>query len=201
MSDSQDHNATPPVGLMKKAIIAITSKKPIIVMAALLIIAVVGVGAYFLLSKGGAHEGKPGGTEALAGEAEPKPEKKEEHKEQHKEESKDPHKKEDSKDAPKEGHGESKDKKPSAPTTAAAISTVVSEEDNVKLEVPLDTLNFDDPKDRDKARRKIARDIKIENRKALAVMKESTAEEKEKKAQSDAIEVWLEKGSRQDVIP
>jgi hypothetical protein len=185
LSDSHDPDATPSEGAMKKAIIAIISKKPIIAIAALLIIAVVGVGAYFMLFRGGADKE----TAAIAGHNEPKSEKPEEHK------------KEDSKDAPKAGHGENKDKTPAAPMTSGAITTVVSEEDNVKLEVPLDTLNFDDPKDRDKARRKIARDIKVGNRKALAQIKESTAEEKERKAQSDAIEAWIEKGTRQDAIP
>ena len=180
MSDSQDPGATLPVGAMKKPIIAI---------AALLIIAVVGVGAYFLFFRGGTD----GRTGAVAEHNEPKPEKKEDHK--------DAHKTEDSKDAPKGEHGEHKDKTPSAPTTSPSITSAVSDEDNWKLDTPIDALNFDDPKDRDKARRKIARDIKVGNRKALAEMKDATAEEKERKAQSAAIEAWLEKGTRQDAIP
>lgn len=162
---------------MKKAIIAITS---------IVMIAWMGVGAYFLFFRGGTA----GDTGAIAEQSEPKPDKKEE--------PKDPHKKEDPKDTSSEEH---KDKKPNAPMTSTAIISTVSEEDNWKLDTPLDTLDFNEPKDRDKARRKIARDIKVENRKALAKMKESTAEEKELKAQSDAIEAWLEKGTRQDAIP
>lgn len=168
MSEPQDPSVTLPVNAMKKVIIAITS---------IVMIAWMGVGAYFLFFRGGTE----GGTGAVAEHNEPKPEKKE-----------------DTKDAPQEEH---KEKTPSAPMTSSAVITTVSEEDNWKLDTPIDDLNFNDPKDRDKARRKIARDIKVENRKALAVMKESTAEEKERKAQSAAIEAWLEKGTRQDAIP
>lgn len=144
---------------MKKVIVAVTS---------FVMIAWVGIGAYFLFFQGGTDGGTGEKIESHA----PKPEKKE---------------------APKE-------KTTSAPTGVSSIITTVSEENDWRLETPIDTLNFDDPKDRDKARRKIARDIRIENRKSLAALKESTAEEKEKKAQSEAIEAWLEKGTRQDAI-
>lgn len=93
-----------------------------------------------------------------------------------------------------------KDNPPPAPTGISSIISTVNEESDWRLETPIDTLNFDDPKDRDKARRKIARDIRVGNRNALAALKESTAEEKEKKARSEAIEAWLEKGTRQDAI-
>lgn len=186
---------------MKKAFVAITSKKPVIAIAAILIIAGVGVGSYFLFFRGEAQVGTQGKTEgvpqeetgAITEDKEPKSEKKEKKKEEHKE----AHKKEDAKETPKEG---GKEQTPSATMSSTAVTTTISDEDNWKLETPIDTLNFNDPKDLDKARRKVARDIKIGNRKALSELKGSTAEEKERKERSDAIEAWLEKGTRQDAI-
>lgn len=150
-------------------------KKAIIAVISFVMIIWVGVGAYFLLFKG------QGGETAGHQQEEPK-----------KEEAK--------KEAP--AHGKEKPKEPpkSSATSSTAVITTVREEDDWKLETPLDTLDFNEPKDRDKARRKVARDMKIGNRKSLAELKESTAEEKEKKAQSEAIEAWIEKGTRQDAI-
>lgn len=150
-------------------------KKAIIAVISFVMIIWVGVGAYFLLFKGS------GGETAGHQQEEPK-----------KEEAK--------KEAP--AHGKEKPKEPpkSSATSSTAVITTVREEDDWKLETPLDTLDFNEPKDRDKARRKVARDMKIGNRKSLAELKESTAEEKEKKAQSEAIEAWIEKGTRQDAI-
>lgn len=191
---------------IKKAFVAITSKKPVIAIAAILTIAGVGVGSYFLFFRGGAQEGIQGktdgvaqeGTGAVAGHNEPKPEKTEEHKkEDKKEDKKDSHKKEDPKDTHKEGQ---KEQTPSTTMSSTAVTTTISDEDNWKLETPIDTLNFNDPKDLDKARRKVARDITIGNRKALSELKGSTAEEKERKERAAAIEAWLEKGTRQDAI-
>lgn len=150
-------------------------KKAIIAVISFVMIIWVGVGAYFLLFQGG--DGKTISHQ----QEEPKKE-----------------------EAPKEepAHGKEKPKEPtkSSATSSTAVITTVSEETDWKLETPLSELDFNEPKDRDKARRKVARDIRIENKKSLAALKESTAEEKEKKAQSEAIEAWLEKGTRQDAI-
>ena len=163
---------------MKKAIAAVTS---------LVMVIWVGVGAYYLLFKG------QGGETAGQQQEEPK---KEEHKKEEakKEESK------HGKEEPKDAKGKPDNPPKSTATSSTAVITTVSEENNWKLDTPINDLDFNEPKDRDKARRKVARDIRMGNKKSLAEMKESTAEEKEKRAQSEAIEAWLEKGTRQDAI-
>jgi len=160
----------------------VSMKKVIIALTSFVMIAWVGIGAYFLFFQGGpkevtgekieSHEAKPEKHEPEPAKHEPKAEKKE----------------------------TAKGKTDSAPTGVSSVITTVSDEDNWRLDVPLDTLNFNDPKERDKARRKIASDIKVGNRKTLAALKESSPEEKEKKAQSEAIETWIAKGTRQDAI-
>ncbi|MBF0293512.1 MAG: hypothetical protein HQK86_15295 [Nitrospinae bacterium] len=163
---------------MKKAIVAVTS---------LVMVIWVGVGAYYLLFKGQGGE--------TAGQQREEPQK-----EAHKKEEPKKEEPKHGKEEPSHAKGKPDNSPKSTATSSTAVITTVNEETNWKLDTPINDLDFNEPKDRDKARRKVARDIRMGNKKSLAEMKESTAEEKEKRAQADAIEAWLEKGTRQDAI-
>lgn len=168
-------------------------KKAIIAVASLVIAVFLGTGGYFLFFR------SQGGENIEQKQGEPKAEESKKEASGHGKEK--PKTEESKQEASGHGKEKPKDSAKSSATSSTAVITTVSEEDDWKLETPIDTLNFNEPKDRDKAHRKVARDIKMGNKKSLAALKESSPEEKEKKAQSEAIEAWLEKGTRQDAIP
>ncbi|MBI4667224.1 MAG: hypothetical protein HY751_12550 [Nitrospinae bacterium] len=76
----------------------------------------------------------------------------------------------------------------------------VSDDTDWKLDKPIEMMKMEDPKDLDKARRRVLRDMRMTRKEAVKDLKDADKEEQAKKERAAAIAVWLEKDDHQDVV-